>query len=71
MFPQPSLRILEAGLDNLSLSLVPPSLTGLLLEILKGQGREKFAVLYSGANDGVLPARLQEDGIFPMKNAGT
>lgn len=59
------LRILEAGLDNLSLSLVPPSLDRVVVGDIERTRPGKIRCAFIlGANDGVLPARLQEDGIF-------
>lgn len=71
------LRILEAGLDNLSLSLVPPSLDRVVVGDIERTRPGKIRCAFIlGANDGVLPARLQEDGIFSdeerrnLENAG-
>ena len=70
-------RILETGLDNLSLSLVPPSLDSVMLgDIERTRPGETRCVFILGANDGILPTRLQGDDIFTeeerqkLENAG-
>lgn len=58
-------RILESGLQDLRLSLVPPSLDQVLVGDLERTraGNIKFTFIL-GVNDGVLPSRPQEDGVF-------
>ncbi len=59
------LRILNTGLENLSLGLVPPSLDGVMIgDIERTRPGGIRCVFILGANDGILPARLQEDGIL-------
>ena len=58
-------RLVETGLENLRLSLVPPSLDQVFVGDLKRSrpGPVKYVYLL-GANDGYLPALPREDGIF-------
>jgi len=58
-------RILETGLDNLSLSLVPPSLDQIMVgNIARTRPGDVRCAFILGANDGILPSRLQDEGIF-------
>lgn len=58
-------KILEAGMESLRLSLVPPSLDQVLVGNVERTrpGKVKFAFLV-GVNEGVLPPRSLEEGIF-------
>src|SRR5690606_31979984 len=58
-------RILETGLESLRLSLVPPSLDQVLVGNVERSrsGHVKLAFLL-GVNDGALPSRPREDGVF-------
>ncbi|MCM3633246.1 helicase-exonuclease AddAB subunit AddB [Paenibacillus camelliae] len=57
--------MLEAGLDALSLASIPPSLDGVVVGTLE---RSRLAnvksVFVLGVSDGVLPMRMNEDGIL-------
>lgn len=57
--------IVDAGLETIRLGLVPPSLDQVLVGSMDrtraGHVRHCFIL---GANDGVIPARPEEDGIF-------
>lgn len=58
-------RLVETGLENLRLTLVPPSLDQVFVGDLERSrpGPVKFVFLL-GANEGLLPAPPPEDGIF-------
>ncbi len=58
-------ELLETGLDNIKLGLVPPALDQVLIGGMERTrpGSVKH-VLILGANDGVLPSAMKEDGIF-------
>jgi ATP-dependent helicase/nuclease subunit B len=58
-------RLLEAGLESMNFALVPPALDQVVVATLDRSrlSNVKCAFLL-GANDGVLPARVQEKGIF-------
>lgn len=58
-------RVLDSGFESMRLSLIPPGLDQVLVTIL-GHSRcpEIKAAYVLGVNDGVLPARLKEQGIF-------
>ncbi|RKN86973.1 helicase-exonuclease AddAB subunit AddB [Paenibacillus ginsengarvi] len=57
--------IVETGLESATLGLVPPSLDQVLIGTIdrtrSGEVRHLFVL---GANDGVIPARPQEDGVL-------
>ncbi len=57
--------ILDAGLENMKLGLVPPSLDQVLVGTLDrtrfGRVRHAFVI---GVNDGILPAKMSEGGIL-------
>ncbi|GAB6929555.1 helicase-exonuclease AddAB subunit AddB [Paenibacillus sp. JCM 10914] len=57
--------VLDTGLSELKLALVPPSLDQVLVGSMDRTrtGRVKYAFLL-GINEGVLPAQLQDDGIL-------
>ncbi|MHA7962716.1 helicase-exonuclease AddAB subunit AddB [Paenibacillus sp. CAU 1782] len=57
--------MVEAGLDSLKLAAVPPSLDQVLIGSLdRTRSGEVKAVYVLGANDGVIPMRMKEDGIL-------
>lgn len=58
-------RVLESGFESMRLSLIPPGLDQVLISVL-GHSRcpEIKAAYVLGINDGVLPARPQDQGIF-------
>jgi ATP-dependent helicase/nuclease subunit B len=58
-------ELLETGLDNIKLGLVPPALDQVLIGGME-RTRPGFVkhVLILGANDGVLPSAMKEDGIL-------
>ncbi|GFN30327.1 helicase-exonuclease AddAB subunit AddB [Paenibacillus xylaniclasticus] len=57
--------MLETGLDSLKLASVPPSLDQVLIGSVDRTRSGDVKVCYIlGANDGVLPARMTEDGIL-------
>ncbi|MED3962360.1 helicase-exonuclease AddAB subunit AddB [Niallia taxi] len=57
--------ILDAGLDTLKFSLVPPAIDQVLIADLENSrlGRIKAAFVI-GLNEGVFPAKFTDDGIF-------
>ena len=58
-------RILEKGLDNLSLSLVPPAIDQVMVgNVERTRPGDIRCAFLLGANDGILPPRLQEEGVF-------
>lgn len=57
--------MVEAGLDSLKLASVPPALDQVLVGSMDRTRSADIAVCYVlGANDGLMPARTQEDGIL-------
>lgn len=57
--------MVEAGLDSLKLAAVPPALDQVLVGSLdRTRSGEVKAVYLLGANDGVLPMRMKEDGLL-------
>ncbi|MBD2844462.1 helicase-exonuclease AddAB subunit AddB [Paenibacillus sp. IB182496] len=57
--------IVEAGLDGLKLATVPPALDQVLVGSMERTRAEAVEVCYLlGAGDGVLPLRMEEDGIL-------
>ncbi|KLU58845.1 ATP-dependent helicase/deoxyribonuclease subunit B [Peptococcaceae bacterium CEB3] len=58
-------QILASGTENLQLGLIPPTLDQVLAGALERSRNPEVRVLFLlGANEGVLPARPQEHGIF-------
>jgi ATP-dependent helicase/nuclease subunit B len=58
-------RLLEAGLESMHFALVPPALDQVLVATLdRSRLSNVKCVFLLGVNDGVLPARIQEKGIF-------
>jgi len=57
--------MVEAGLDSLKLAAVPPALDQVLIGSMDRTRSGKVQVCYVlGANDGVMPMRVQEDGLL-------
>lgn len=57
--------ILEAGFDSLSFSLIPPALDQVLIaDLEKSRISEIKAAFVIGMNEGVLPAKMADDGIL-------
>lgn len=63
--PELFAKLLDTGLESLRLGLVPPSLDQVLIGSIdrtrSAQVKHSFVL---GVNDGVLPAKLNEDGIL-------
>lgn len=58
-------RIFEAGLQNIELGQIPPCLDQVLVCSLdRSRTPEMKAVYVLGANEGVLPARMEEEGLL-------
>lgn len=58
-------RVLEAGLGSIRLGLIPPGLDQVLVGSLdRSRSPEVKAAFIPGVNEGVLPARVFEQGIF-------
>lgn len=59
------LKIIEAGLEGIRLGLVPPGLDQVLVASLeRSRNPDIKACFVLGVNDGVLPARLEQKGVF-------
>ncbi|MCQ6558341.1 helicase-exonuclease AddAB subunit AddB [Paenibacillus mendelii] len=57
--------MVETGLESLKLASVPPSLDQVLIGSIDRTRSGKVRVCYLlGANDGIMPQRIQEDGIL-------
>ncbi|MEK3881627.1 helicase-exonuclease AddAB subunit AddB [Paenibacillus sp. PL2-23] len=57
--------MVEAGLDSLNLASVPPSIDEVLIGSMERTRSGRIRVCYVlGANDGVMPMRVKEDGIL-------
>lgn len=57
--------ILEAGLESLRFSLIPPALDQVLIgDLEKSRLNDIKAVFVIGVNEGVLPAKITEEGIL-------
>ncbi|MCR2803189.1 helicase-exonuclease AddAB subunit AddB [Paenibacillus soyae] len=57
--------MVEAGLDSLNLASVPPSIDEVLIGSMERTRSGSVRVCYVlGANDGVMPMRVKEDGIL-------
>jgi len=64
--------MVETGLDSLKLASVPPSLDQVLIGSVDRTRSGEVKVCYVlGANDGVLPMRMQEDGILTEQERDT
>lgn len=65
MSPELFAGMVEAGLDSLKLASVPPSLDEVLVGSMDRTRSGRIRVCYVlGANDGVMPMRIKEDGIL-------
>lgn len=57
--------ILEAGFDSLKFSLIPPSLDQVLIaDLEKSRLSEIKAAFVIGMNEGILPAKISDEGIL-------
>jgi ATP-dependent helicase/nuclease subunit B len=57
--------VLEAGFDSLSFSLIPPALDQVLIaDLEKSRLSEIKAAFVIGLNEGVLPAKIADEGIL-------
>ncbi|WP_168119307.1 helicase-exonuclease AddAB subunit AddB [Paenibacillus sp. HB172176] len=57
--------MVEAGLDSMNLASVPPALDQVLVGSMDRTRAGKISVCFVlGANDGIMPMRVQEDGIL-------
>ncbi|WP_042356521.1 helicase-exonuclease AddAB subunit AddB [Bacillus rubiinfantis] len=57
--------ILEAGIESLFFSLIPPALDQVLIGDLEKSRLNGIKVVFcAGINEGILPAKLSEEGIF-------
>ncbi|WP_058301919.1 PD-(D/E)XK nuclease family protein [Gorillibacterium timonense] len=58
-------RLVDTGLESLCLGLVPPALDQVLVGSMdRTRSEQKWIVFILGANEGVLPAKPEEDGIW-------
>lgn len=65
MAPELFAGMVEAGLDSLKMAAVPPALDQVLIGSMDRTRSGQIQVCYVlGANDGVMPMRVQEDGIL-------
>lgn len=57
--------LLDAGLESLSFSLVPPSIDQVIVADLEMSRLPDIKVAFVlGVNDGVMPSRMQDDGVL-------
>ncbi|QJD83656.1 helicase-exonuclease AddAB subunit AddB [Cohnella herbarum] len=57
--------MVDSGLEELKLGAVPPSLDGVLIGSPERTRSDRVRIVYLlGANDGVLPMRISENGLF-------
>ncbi|MCR4441671.1 MAG: helicase-exonuclease AddAB subunit AddB [Peptococcaceae bacterium] len=58
-------RVLKSGLESIELGLIPPRLDQVLVGTLdRSRNPDLKAVFVLGANEGVLPKRISEEGFF-------
>lgn len=58
-------QVLKSGLESIEIGLIPPGLDQVLVGILgRSRNSNMKAVFLLGVNDGVLPARVHEEGLF-------
>ncbi|NRD78383.1 helicase-exonuclease AddAB subunit AddB [Bacillus sp. BRMEA1] len=58
-------NILEAGFESLHFSLIPPALDQVLIGDLEKSRLNQMKVVFTvGVNEGVLPAKISDDGIL-------
>ncbi|CAM3655161.1 helicase-exonuclease AddAB subunit AddB [Mesobacillus zeae] len=63
--PRKFANILDAGFESLEFSLIPPAIDqALVADLEKSRLAEIKAAFVIGVNEGVLPAKLTEDGIL-------
>lgn len=63
--PRQFMAILDAGFESLNFSLIPPAIDQVVIANLeKSRLAEIKAAFVIGANEGVLPAKLPDEGIF-------
>lgn len=63
--PELFMGMLEAGLDSLQLASIPPSLDGVVVGTMERSRLANVKALFVlGTSDGVLPMRMNEDGIL-------
>ena len=61
----PILSILDAGFESLKFSLIPPAIDQVLVaDLEKTRLADVKAAFVIGVNEGVLPAKMSEEGIF-------
>lgn len=59
------LKVLDDGFTNLKLGLIPPGLDQVFVAALdRSRSPNVKACFVMGVNEGVLPARIKEDGVF-------
>ncbi|MBU4533845.1 MAG: helicase-exonuclease AddAB subunit AddB [Eubacteriales bacterium] len=64
-------RILDAGLESLHLALIPPAVDQVLIGTLdRSRNPDIRAAFVLGVNDGVLPSRHSEHGLFTDTERG-
>ncbi|BBH21296.1 ATP-dependent helicase/deoxyribonuclease subunit B [Paenibacillus baekrokdamisoli] len=64
--------MIETGLESLKLAAVPPSLDQVLIGSMDRTRSGHIRVCYVlGANDGIMPQRLQEDGVLTEQERET
>ncbi|QYR20149.1 helicase-exonuclease AddAB subunit AddB [Paenibacillus sp. sptzw28] len=64
--------MIETGLESLKLAAVPPSLDQVLIGSIDRTRSGRVRVCYVlGANDGVMPQRIQEDGVLTEQERET
>lgn len=65
MKPELFARLMETGLDSLRMGLVPPAVDQVLVGTIdRTRSAQVKAVFVLGANDGVLPQKINDDGII-------
>ncbi len=65
MKPELFARLVETGLDSLRMGLVPPAVDQVLVGTIdRTRSSQVKAVFVLGANDGVLPQKINDDGII-------
>jgi ATP-dependent helicase/nuclease subunit B len=58
-------RVLDSGLETIELGLIPPELDQVVVTSLgRSRNPEVKAALVLGVSEGVLPARIPDDGLF-------
>jgi ATP-dependent helicase/nuclease subunit B len=63
--PKPFAAIIESGIESLRFSLVPPAMDQVVAADLENSRLEEIKVVFViGLNEGVMPAKLNDEGIF-------